>query len=306
MASGRFLTIDNDEAGQRIDNYLLRRFKHLPRSHLYNLLRRGEIRVNKKRTRPPYRLLIGDEVRLPPKMTDRTVNEAPVPDRLMVRLQDSIIFESPNLLVVNKPAGVAVHGGSGLSFGVIEMLRKLRPDDRFLELVHRLDRETSGCLLIARKRSMLRELHELWRQGKVNKRYLTLVAGQWRGGKVDLALRKIERSGERVVIADPQGKPSLSYFTRLQRGKGTTLMRVDIKTGRTHQIRVHAASSGHPVIGDRKYGEGTGAGTVADDLPQRLFLHAESVEFVLPGEQQPMKFFAPPPADFQRVIDGLA
>ncbi len=309
MASGRFLTISDDEAGQRVDNYLLRRFKHLPRSRVYNLLRRGEIRINRRRTRPLYKLLAGDEVRLPPKLSDTAVSDAPIPDHLMERLGRSVIYESADLLVINKPVGVAVHGGSGLSFGVIEMLRKMRPEDRFLELVHRLDRETSGCLLIARRRATLRALHQLWRDSNVGKTYLTLVEGDWQGGKVNLALRKIERSGERVVIPDVQGKPSLSYFQRLGGDGDRSLMRVDIKTGRTHQIRVHAASSGHPVVGDQKYGDPRQNQKDGSQLvkagPQRLFLHAETLQFQLPGEQQPMKITAPTPIEFQRVIDAL-
>ena len=304
MASGRFLTIEADEAGQRIDNYLLRRFKHLPRSRVYNLLRRGEIRINRRRTRPIYKLVAGDEVRVPPKLDETVATVAPVPDHLMERLRRAVVFESRELLVVNKPAGVAVHGGSGLSFGVIEMLRKMRPDERFLELVHRLDRETSGCLVVARKRSTLRSLHELWRNGDVKKSYLALVSGRWQGGKVDFALRKIERSGERVVIVDPQGKPSLSFFKPIGSSGDNTLMRVEIKTGRTHQIRVHAASSGHPIVGDQRYGEAQ-RGEKLNNNTQGLCLHAESLEFRLPGEEQPMRFVAPPPADFQRIIDAL-
>jgi 23S rRNA pseudouridine955/2504/2580 synthase len=304
MASGRFLTIEAEEAGQRIDNYLLRRFKHLPRSRVYNLLRRGEIRINRRRTRPVYKLVAGDEVRVPPKLDESVATVAPVPDHLMERLRRALVFESRELLVVNKPAGVAVHGGSGLSFGVIEMLRKMRPDERFLELVHRLDRETSGCLVVARKRSTLRSLHELWRKGEVKKSYLALVSGRWQGGKVDFALRKIERSGERVVIVDPQGKPSLSFFKPLGSSGDNTLMRVEIKTGRTHQIRVHAASSGHPIVGDQRYGE-TQRSEDSNYNTQGLCLHAESLEFHLPGEAQPMRFVAPPPVDFQRIINAL-
>ena len=305
MASGRFLTIEADEAGQRIDNYLLRRFKHLPRSRVYNLLRRGEIRINRRRTRPLYKLMAGDEIRVPPKLDETVATVAPVPDHLLERLGRAVVFESRELLVVNKPAGVAVHGGSGLSFGVIEMLRKMRPEERFLELVHRLDRETSGCLLIARKRSTLRSLHELWRNGDVKKSYLALVSGSWQGGKVDFALRKIERSGERVVIVDPQGKPSLSFFKPLGNISGNTLMRVEIKTGRTHQIRVHAASSGHPIIGDQRYGEAQSSEKLSNKSAQGLYLHAESLEFQLPGEDQPMRFVAPLPAGFQRIVDAL-
>ncbi len=310
MASGRFLKIDEEQAGQRIDNFLLRTFKHLPRSRIYNLLRRGEVRVNRKRTKPVYKLSVGDEVRVPPKLSEPQTSQPVIPDRLATKLRQAVIFESDKLLVINKPQGLAVHGGSGLSFGVIEMVRKERPDARFLELVHRLDRETSGCLLIAKKRSVLRAVHELWRDGKVKKTYLALVAGKWRGGKVNSALRKIDRSGERVVIVDPQGKPSLSYFHSLGLGvtaanNNVSMMRVDIHTGRTHQIRVHAASSGHPVVGDQKYGDAGFNAEFAQSAPSRLFLHAETLSFELPGEER-LSFQAPLPKEFASWSDLIS
>ena len=302
MASGRFFTIDDEQAGQRIDNFLLRKFKHLPRSRIYNLLRRGEVRVNRKRTKPVYKLNVGDEVRVPPLLAEPESSQPVVPERLATKLREAIFFESDQLLVVNKPPGLAVHGGSGLSFGVIEMIRKQRPEARFLELVHRLDRETSGCLLIAKKRSVLRAVQQLWRDGEVKKTYLALVAGKWQGAKVNSALRKIDRSGERVVIVDPTGKPSLSYFQSLgTRPVGTglevSLMRVDIHTGRTHQIRVHAASSGYPVVGDQKYGDAGFNAEFVQSGPSRLFLHAHTLEFELPGEQR-LRFQAPLPKEF--------
>ena len=302
MASGRFFTIDDEQAGQRIDNFLLRTFKQLPRSRIYNLLRRGEVRVNGGRTKPIYKLVSGDQVRVPPKLAEPEKSNPAIPERLADKLRQAVVFESDQLLVVNKPPGLAVHGGSGLSFGVIEMIRKQRPEARFLELVHRLDRETSGCLLIAKKRSVLRAVQQLWRDGKVKKTYLALVAGKWQGGKVNAALRKIDRSGERVVIVDPQGKPSLSYFRSLgsqvvDKELEVSLMQVDIRTGRTHQIRVHAASSGHPVVGDQKYGDEQFNARFARSGPSRLFLHAHTLEFEIPGEQ-PNHFKVPLPKEF--------
>ncbi len=306
MVSGRFLTIEEEQAGQRIDNYLFRRFKNLPRNHLYRLLRKGEIRVNRRRTRPLYKLVAGDEIRLPPKLTDPERALPPIPASAVARIGGSVIFESERFLVLDKPAGIAVHGGSGLSFGVIELLRRERPQERFLELVHRLDRETSGCLLVAKKRSALRELHQLWRSGAVQKKYTAVLAGRWHGGRVELPLRRIERSGERVVVVDKQGKHALSRFDAVRMGSAMTLAQVDIVTGRTHQIRVHAAVSGHPVVGDRKYGDKRVNGDVSAAGFSRLFLHASSLTFALPGDDHPFSVDAPVPSEFEELINAVA
>ena len=303
----RKLRITNADAGQRIDNFLLRELSGVPRSRVYRLLRKGEVRVNKGRVRADYRLQPGDELRLPPIELRAKGNAAPRPG-LVEALLDSILFEDGRLLVINKPSGVAVHGGSGVSHGVIEALRAGRPDLQYLELAHRLDRETSGCLVLAKRRSALRELHELFREGAVEKVYLTLLAGDWQMGEqvVDLPLTTHHRrSGERHVQTDRAGGKASSTRFSVQTSYGEcTLMKAEPETGRTHQIRVHAAAVGHPVLGDERYGDpGMNRRFRARGL-ERLFLHAQSIGFA-DSRGNDRLFTAPLPPDLDRVLAGL-
>ena len=304
-----FVEIDDNHADQRVDNFLISYLKGVPKSHVYRILRKGEVRVNKGRIRANYRLQVGDSVRIPPI---RQAEEKPVQTphaRVLQAIADSVIYEDAALLALNKPSGIAVHGGSGLSYGVIEALRVLRPDAHFLELVHRLDRDTSGCLLIAKKRSALRYLHELLRGDGMNKRYVALVRGQWQGGdkRVELALQKNTlRSGERVVRVDENGKEALSIFHPLEVYSSSSLMEVELKTGRTHQIRVHAAASGFPIAGDDKYGDASFDRTLRELGLKRLFLHARSLTFTAMDGEQQMMIEAPLPQDLQNVLKKLS
>src|SRR5574344_98362 len=256
----RLLVIDAEQEGQRIDNYLKTQLKGVPKSLMYRILRKGEVRVNKKRIKPEYKLIAGDEVRIPPVRVAEA-NELPSAKLSSIQaLAALILFEDDALIVLNKPAGMAVHGGSGLSFGVIEGLRALRPEARFLELVHRLDRDTSGCLLVAKKRSALKSLHEQLRLKTMRKQYAALVRGQWQAHvKVVNAplLKNVLQSGERIVRVNPEGKPSETRFHILQRFAEATLVEASPITGRTHQIRVHTAHAGHPIACDDKYGDAT-------------------------------------------------
>jgi 23S rRNA pseudouridine955/2504/2580 synthase len=301
-------TVSADEAGQRIDNFLMRHFKTVPRSRVYRLLRKGEVRVNRKRVAAEYRIQEGDEVRLPPVRI-----EAPgVPGRpsgsLIELIEGAVIFQDRHLLVIDKPAGVAVHGGSGMSFGVIEALRASRPKET-LELVHRLDRDTSGCLLVARDRSTLSALHALIRNGGMHKTYLALVAGSWQLGtkRIDAPLATDNRQhGERHVRVAAAGKESVSVFKPVQFfGSLATLMEVDIPTGRTHQIRVHASFAGHPLLGDDKYGDRTRNAELKGLGLKRTFLHAQSVAFDWPGSGVPFHASAPLPGELADVLDAI-
>lgn len=282
--------------GQRIDNFLLRILKGVPRSYIYRILRRGEVRVNKGRKKAGYRLQEGDIVRIPPVRMAEEEATPSVGKRQLEQLEQSIIYEDERLLVLNKPSGMAVHGGSGLSFGVIEAFRQLRPDQRQLELVHRLDRDTSGCLLISKKRSALRVLHELMRSNVIDKRYLALVSGKWRGDKANVdvpLLKNTLQGGERVVTVDPRGKQAQTKFRVRERFSGCTLLEARLMTGRTHQIRVHAAHLGTPILGDRKYGNQDANKAMRNQGLKRLFLHAESIRFRWPDEKQDQVFQAP-------------
>jgi len=277
----RHVEVVDDDAGQRIDNFLLRHLKNVPRSRVYRLLRKGEVRVNGKRAKPEYRVAAGDRVRIPPVRLEAERKPPRAPDSLIRTIRAAIVHEDAQLLVINKPAGIAVHGGSGEDFGVIEALRLDRPDET-LELAHRLDRETSGCLLVARKRSSLRELHRLMREGLVEKHYLALLAGSWQLGRkrIDVPLAIRLQGGERVVKAEAGGKESATRFEPVQFfGKRATLMDVAIETGRTHQIRVHAAHAGHPVAGDPKYGDKEFNAAMRKRGLERMFLHAQTVSF---------------------------
>jgi len=299
----RKLSIDAEQAGQRVDNFLRRELPGVPKSRLYRMLRRGEVRVNGRRVRPEYRLAEGDELRIPPARL-RPDPESPS-DRAVDRMAQTIIYEDRRLLVVNKPAGVAVHGGSGISHGVVELLRAARPDLRDLSLVHRIDRETSGCLVLAKRRSALRELHARFRDGVVEKNYLALVVGDWQFGDrmVDAPLLVTHRQGgERHVIVSDEGKPARTRF-RLSRGYGAfSLLQCQPMTGRTHQIRVHAAHVGHPIAADERYGDPDANARLAAMGLRRLFLHAQSIAF--PDESgNELHFTAPLADELQGFLD---
>ncbi len=280
--SVRQILVEAGHAGQRLDNFLLTQLKGVPKSHVYRIVRKGEVRVNKGRTKVSYRLQQGDIVRIPPVRTaQQDALEIPG-ERIRALLKESILYEDKRLLVLNKPSGLAVHGGSGLKFGVIEAIRAMRPDEKQLELVHRLDRDTSGCLMIARRRSALRTLHELLRGDGVDKRYLALVAGRWRNdhATVDAPLAKNQlQSGERVVRVDPDGKEAKTRFRVLERFADATLVEAELLTGRTHQLRVHLAHLGTPILGDDKYGDASSNRKMKRQGLNRLFLHAKSLSF---------------------------
>jgi len=301
-------TVSDEEAGQRIDNFLLRHFKSVPRSRVYRLLRKGEVRVNRKRVEAEYRIQAGDSVRLPPVRIEAEDAVRLPSSSLLELVEGAVIFQDKHLLVIDKPAGVAVHGGSGMSFGVIEALRASRPRET-LELVHRLDRDTSGCLLVARDRPTLTALHALIRNGGMHKTYLALVAGSWQLGtkRVDAPLATDNRQhGERHVRVAAAGKDSVSVFKPIQFfGSLATLMEVDIPTGRTHQIRVHASFAGHPLLGDDKYGDREKNAALKQHGLKRTFLHAQSVAFEWPGSDVPFHVSAPLPAELSSVLDAI-
>ncbi len=301
------LVIDEELSGQRIDNFLMTRLKGVPRSHVYRLLRTGQVRVNRGRIGPGHRLAAGERVRLPPvRQAEPRAGGGPVPARLRGL---TVLHEDAVLLVIDKASGVAVHGGSGVSLGVIEALRRERPEAPFLELVHRLDRDTSGCLVIAKRRSALRALHEALREGRVTKRYLALLAGRLGGAaerEVHGALSRTERGGERIVRIDAEGKPSVTRFRRLAANARATLVEAEPLTGRTHQIRVHAASLGHPVAGDAKYGDAEFDKALAGLTgARRLYLHARSIAFDHPVSGERLCVYAPLDVAWYTALDAL-
>jgi 23S rRNA pseudouridine955/2504/2580 synthase len=301
------IIIDDEQAGQRIDNFLRRQLPGLPKGRLYRIVRRGEVRVNGGRVRAEYKLLAGDEVRIPPARINAGP-DAPAAGKV-ADLDKRVLFEDKRLLVINKPSGVAVHGGSGVSHGVIELMRAARPELRDLSLVHRLDRETSGCLVLAKRRSALRELHEKFRDSSVEKNYLALVVGDWQLGEQTIdapLLAKHRKNGERHVVVSGAGKPARTRM-RLSRTFGKySLLQCQPLTGRTHQIRVHALHVGHPVAGDERYGD-PGANAEARKLGlKRLFLHAQSISF--PDDSGNERHFSAPLADdLERFLEeGLS
>jgi 23S rRNA pseudouridine955/2504/2580 synthase len=310
----RIVEIDASRAGQRIDNFLQGFLRGVPKSRVYRMLRTGEVRVNKGRIKASYRLQAGDAVRIPPVRESEASAPVNAGSQVLQRLERSILLEDKGLLILNKPSGLAVHGGSGLNYGVIEALRQLRPDAPFLELVHRLDRDTSGCLIIAKRRSVLRALHRLLREDTgMDKRYLALVKGRWQGGqrRVDAPLLKNTlRSGERVVRVSDEGKAALSLFRPVTVFEDCSLVEVRLMTGRTHQIRVHAASIGHPIAGDDKYGDSAFNAAMKARGLSRLFLHARSLAFTLSNEEtgweQDYAVNAPLDTALQAVLDSLA
>jgi 23S rRNA pseudouridine955/2504/2580 synthase len=304
----QFVTISEEEAGQRIDNYLLRVCKGVPKSHIYRILRSGEVRVNKGRIDQLYRLEAGDVVRIPPVRVAERASTQPVPGA-----EFKIVFEDNHMLVIDKPAGVAVHGGSGVSYGVIEQLRAARPDAKFLELVHRLDRETSGLLLLAKKRSALTNLHEQMRAGHTDKRYLTMAHGNWTNPRqhVKLPLHKYSTpEGERRVVVQAGGQEAHTVFNLVRKWEQFALLEAELKTGRTHQIRVHLASSGFPILGDDKYGDFALNRQLqkADQTRgalRRMFLHAYQITFTHPDTGKQMTLKAPLPAELDRFLVSL-
>ncbi|MBA2651906.1 MAG: RluA family pseudouridine synthase [Tatlockia sp.] len=286
MSDVRYTEISAEEQGQRLDNYLMRILKGVPKSHIYRIIRAGEVRINKKRAQVSSRLVQGDSIRIPPVRVSQG-KDIHVGEKLEKRLRESVIFEDNSLLVINKPAGIAVHGGSGLSLGVIEALRKTRDDLAYLELVHRLDKETSGCLLLAKKRSMLRAIQALLEAREVTKTYWALLANPWQGKKtvvVEVALEKnILKSGERIVVVNKDGKPSQTNFKLLENYQQACWVEASPKTGRTHQIRVHSAYIAHAIVGDEKYGKPMELDGL-EAIKSRLYLHARAIQFNLNGE----------------------
>lgn len=300
------LVISEDEQGQRLDNFLIRHCKGVPKSHLYRILRSGEVRVNSRRVDATYRLCVGDKLRVPPiRLAERPQNE--LDEAAKQRVDLPILYEDEAMLVIDKPEGVAVHGGSGVSFGVIEALRRQRPQAKFLELAHRLDRETSGVLLIGKKRSALTALHDMFREhgAGADKRYLVLVKGRWMNPlqSVKLPLLKyLTESGERRVSVDAQGKPSHTVFRLLARWPEMSLLEAQLKTGRTHQIRVHLAHLGFPILGDEKYGDFALNKRLRPAGLRRMGLHAWRMAFKHPLSGEPLSCCAPLPASLASYI----
>lgn len=310
-SSVRMLKVPEDRAGQRLDNFLLGQLKGAPRSLVYKLVRSGQVRVNGGRAKADRKLEPGDEVRVPPVSLNETGDKTPPPASFLQRMEEAIVFEDAKLLVINKPTGVASHGGSGISHGAIETMRALRPNLN-LELVHRLDRDTSGLLILAKKRSALTELQALLREdhGGIQKRYLTLLAGRMPDGVMSVdapLLVGLRQGGERHVQVSPSGKNSLSHFRVLERRGGHSYCEVRIETGRTHQIRVHAQHIGHPVAGDDKYGDPAVNKRFREQIGlKRMFLHAASLEFALDGGKTPYLLNAPLPPELADALNRLA
>ena len=307
-----FENVDADQAGQRLDNFLMARLKGVPKSRIYNIIRKGEVRVNKGRSKPDYKIASGDQIRIPPVRVAEKEALAKPSNVMTKLLENSILFENDGLLVINKPPGLAVHGGSGISLGLIETLRQMRPDARYLELIHRLDRDTSGCIMIAKKRSMLRHLQAALREKNtsgISKIYNALVIGEWPKScrRVDAPLLKSEiANDERIVRVHPDGKPSLTEFKVLQSYTNCSLVEAKPITGRTHQIRVHAQHMGHGLIGDEKYGDDEFNKAMRALGVKRLFLHAAELGFYLPEAKELTIVKAPLAQDLADVISRLS
>ncbi|MGR9114438.1 MAG: 23S rRNA pseudouridine(955/2504/2580) synthase RluC [Gammaproteobacteria bacterium] len=305
--SVQFVEIGDENSDQRLDNFLISKLKGVPKSRIYRIVRKGEVRVNKGRVDIKYRLQQGDVVRIPPvRISDQADSEIFVPQTLKQSLEQDVLYEDDVLLVLNKPSGFAVHGGTGLDSAIIEGLRQIRPEAQFLELVHRLDRDTSGCLLIAKKRSALRKLHELFRGEGIKKTYLALLAGQWARKKlvVTAPLQKnVGKVGDRMVVVSRTGKEAETLFRRIKILQNATLVEASPKTGRTHQIRVHAAWLGHPIIGDDRYGDFEINRMFKKKGFKRLFLHAYRLEFEHPVSGERLIITAPMPKLMERLIN---
>ena len=303
----REIHIERDDAGQRIDNFLRSTLKGVPKSHLYRILRRGEVRVNRGRIRQDYRLATGDRVRIPPLRTGASPPECTPAPRLLEALETAILYEDADLMALDKPAGLVVHGGSGQRLGVIEGLRCLRPRLRSLDLVHRLDRDTSGLLLVAKRRRTLTELHRAFREGRVEKRYWVLVKGRIRQARrvAEPLRRGVLRSGERVVTVSPDGQPARTDFLPIAWSPRCSLLEARPRTGRTHQIRVHAAAAGHPVGGDSRYGDRDFNRQLRHAGLYRVFLHAHSLALREPACGRRLHLTAPLAPELGRVLDAL-
>jgi 23S rRNA pseudouridine955/2504/2580 synthase len=296
----QWLEISEANTEQRLDNFLISYLKGVPKTRIYRMVRKGEVRVNKGRVDVSYKLALGDIVRIPPVRVAEKNDEVIVQPTLKYSLENHILYEDDGFIVLNKPSGFAVHGGSGVQSGVIEALRQIRPQQKFLELVHRLDKETSGCLLVAKKRSVLKVLHELFRGDGIRKTYLALLAGQFKRKKqlVDVPLLKnVNQGGERMVTVSQAGKSAETLFTRLKAFQDATLVHAAPKTGRTHQIRVHAAWLGYPILADDRYGEDAVNKAFKQRGYKRLFLHAEQLQFLHPVTGQALHFTAPLPVE---------
>lgn len=306
--SVKYCSISEDQAGQRIDNFLMTKLKGVPKTRIYRLLRKGEVRVNKKRVSPSYKLIEGDEVRLPPLFMAEKAHQAPPSKGTQELLSSRILYEDDNLLIINKPCGMSVHAGSTVRVGVVEALRHLYPKLVNLELAHRLDSETSGCLILAKRKRILREIHELLRQGEVTKIYWTLTQGRWTKAerRVDLPLHKDYRDGgKHVVMVRRDGKRALTEFKPVEEFADSSLVEVKLYTGRTHQIRVHAAHSGHPIAGDDRYGDPEFNKLARQRGLKRMFLHARSIEFTLPSLNQRIAVTAPLDPELEAGIKGF-
>ena len=304
-----FEEVDSDYAGQRLDNFLLARIKGAPKSLIYRIIRKGEVRVNKGRTKPEYKVQIGDILRIPPVRVKEVAETKPVPKKMATDIESSILFEDDHLIAVNKPRGMAVHGGSGISLGLIEALREIRPLAKRLELVHRLDRDTSGVILVAKKRSVLVALHAmLQKKSGIQKRYLALVYGSWPKHLKDVKaplLKNELKSGERVVKVAQDGKQSHTRYSLERRYEGYTLVNAEPVTGRTHQIRVHCQFSGHSIVGDEKYASDQQLKQSKAQGAKRLFLHAKSLRFIHPQTEQKMFIEAPLDDAYESFLNDL-
>lgn len=303
----QFIDISDDIAGQRIDNFLRNRLKNVPKSMIYRVLRKGEVRVNKKRIKPEYKLQAGDVIRMPPiKIPETAQAEAPSTKlNRVAELEKCVIYEDDHMLVLNKPSGTAVHGGSGLHFGAIEAMRALRPDARFLELVHRIDRDTSGILLIAKKRSALRHLQAQFREKTVQKYYFALVMGNWKPSMKKVTAPLMKNEVNSIVRVNPNGKPSETRFKVLEQFEQATLVQASPITGRTHQIRVHAQYVGHPLAWDDRYGDPRFDAYTKKFGLNRLFLHAANIKFTHPGSGELMNISAPMDKQLEKTLEGL-
>ena len=304
----RLLEVSESESGQRIDNYLMKHLKGVPRSMIYRLLRKGSVRVNKKRKKADYRIESGDIIKIPPVRTAQAGN-IEIPDNQVNKIKQCVVYEDDSLLVINKPAGMAVHSGSGLAWGLIEVVRLAWPEYKSIELAHRLDRFTSGCLLLAKTRPALLNIQQQITSCSLHKSYLALTQGRWDTTKVkvDSRLRKnVIQGGERMVQVDPEGKEALSYFITQKQFAEAALCEVEIVTGRTHQIRVHAASEGHPLAGDTKYGDALFNKRLKVHGLKRMFLHAHKLTFRHPETNKPILVTSPLASELETVLNNLS